>query len=94
MDGQRDDRTGGALSGKCRSTCGSGCGIEPTRSGGAAIMAKIKEGLGERSTKLHKRPRCRRAALVKMWVGTRGWAVGYSTNPSRGDAHGEACEPL
>ena len=39
-------------------------------------MAKIKEGLGERSTKLHKRPRCRRAALVKMWVGTTG--VGQS----------------
>ena len=60
----------------------------------AAIVATIKEGLGERSTKLHKRSRCRRAALVKMWVGTRGWAVGCSTNPSSGDAHGEACEPL
>ena len=59
-------------------------------------MAKIKEGLGKRSTKLHKRPRCRRAALVlvKMWVGTRGWAVGSSTNSSSGDAHGEACEQL
>ena len=57
-------------------------------------MAKIKEGLGERSPKLHKRPRCRRAALVKMWVGTRGWAVGSSTNSSSGDAHGEACEQL
>ena len=46
------------------------------RRGGGDHMAKIKEGLGERSPKLHKRPRCRRAALVKMWVGTRGWAVG------------------
>ena len=64
------------------------------RRGGGDHMAKIKEGLGERSPKLHKRPRCRRAALVKMWVGTRGWAVGCSTNPSSGDAHGEACEPL
>ena len=69
VDGQRDDRTGGALSGKCRSTCGSGCGIEPTRSGGAAIMAKIKEGLGTKSA-----PTCTNglAAAVPSQV----WSVG------------------
>ena len=60
-------------------------------------MARIKEGLGERSTKLHKRPLSLPPRRAREDVGRdhRGWAVGSpqfvdGRTPSWSEAFGKA----